>query len=142
MDPSHPLQQLLLRGLGTGSLVAERLRYVSQEWVRSGRLDPSHASALVDDVLKRNLYTTYGNQQEPEVLRYVRTSLGIACHQDHVFYKQQQGTCDGEWGSVPWYVGGKIDAIDDQRTLLIEIKNRVNRLFYRIPFYEQVQVQA
>lgn len=52
MDSSHPLQQLLLRGLGTGSLVAERLRYVSQEWVRSGRLDPSHASALVDDVLK------------------------------------------------------------------------------------------
>jgi polyhydroxyalkanoate synthesis regulator phasin len=52
MDPTNPLQQLLLRGLGTGSLVAERLRYVSQEWVRSGKLDPNHASALVDDVLK------------------------------------------------------------------------------------------
>jgi polyhydroxyalkanoate synthesis regulator phasin len=51
MDPSNPLQQLLLRGLGTTSLVAERLRSVTQAWVSSGRLDPSQASALVDEVL-------------------------------------------------------------------------------------------
>jgi polyhydroxyalkanoate synthesis regulator phasin len=52
MDQSNLLQMLLLRGLGTTSLLAERLRYVSQEWVSSGKLDPSHASALVDDLLK------------------------------------------------------------------------------------------
>ena len=32
--------------------MGDRIRYVTQEWVSSGRLDPSHASALVDDVLK------------------------------------------------------------------------------------------
>ena len=52
MDSANPLQQLLLRGLGTTTLVADRLRYVTQEWVSSGRLDANHASALVDDVLK------------------------------------------------------------------------------------------
>ncbi|MEB3200352.1 MAG: hypothetical protein VKK62_07485 [Synechococcaceae cyanobacterium] len=52
MDQGNLLQMLLLRGLGTTSLVTDRLRYVSQEWVRSGRLDPTHASALVEDVLK------------------------------------------------------------------------------------------
>jgi polyhydroxyalkanoate synthesis regulator phasin len=52
MDQGKLLQMLLLRGLGTTSLVADRLRYVSQEWVHSGKLDPSHASALVEDVLK------------------------------------------------------------------------------------------
>ena len=52
MDTANPLQQLLLRGLGTTTLVADRLRYVTQEWVSSGRLDLTHASALVDDVLK------------------------------------------------------------------------------------------
>jgi polyhydroxyalkanoate synthesis regulator phasin len=51
MDASNPLQQLLVRGLGTTSLVAERLRGVTQAWVSSGRLDPSQATALVDDVL-------------------------------------------------------------------------------------------
>jgi polyhydroxyalkanoate synthesis regulator phasin len=52
MDQGNLLQMLLLRGLGTTSLVTDRLRYVTQEWVRSGRLDSSHASALVEDVLR------------------------------------------------------------------------------------------
>jgi hypothetical protein len=103
---------------------------------------PDEERKLVDDVLKRNLYTSYGNMHEARVLEYVRDTLGIACREDPTFYKAQQGVCSGTWGSLPWYVGGKIDAIDEDRTLLIEIKNRVNRLFYRIPFYEQVQVQT
>ena len=52
MDSGNPLQQLLLRGLGTTSLVADRLRGVTQDWVSRGRLDPNQASALVDDVMK------------------------------------------------------------------------------------------
>ncbi len=52
MDQGNLLQMLLLRGLGTTSMVADRLKYVSQEWVSSGRLDPNHASALVEDVLR------------------------------------------------------------------------------------------
>ena len=52
MDTANPLQQLLVRGLGTTSLVADRLRGVTQDWVSRGRLDPNQASALVDDVMK------------------------------------------------------------------------------------------
>ena len=52
MDTANPLQQLLLRGLGTTTLVADRLRGVTQDWVSRGRLDPNQASALVDDVMK------------------------------------------------------------------------------------------
>ena len=44
--------QLLLRGLGTTTLVADRLRGVTQDWVSRGRLDPQQASALVDEVMK------------------------------------------------------------------------------------------
>lgn len=64
MDPSNPLQQLLLRGLGTTSLVSERLRWVTQEWVRNGKLDPSHASALVEDVLKALRGETPGLEEQ------------------------------------------------------------------------------
>jgi hypothetical protein len=104
---------------------------------------PDEDRRLVDDVLKRNLYTSYGNVQEQKVLEYVNDTLGIACHPDPVFYKKQQGCARTRAGAeLPWFVGGKIDAIDSGRSLLIEIKNRVNRLFYRVPFYEQVQVQA
>jgi len=52
MDQGNLLQMLLLRGLGTTTLVADRLRSVSQDWVRSGRLDPNQAPALVEDVLR------------------------------------------------------------------------------------------
>ena len=66
MDQNNPLQQLLLRGLGTTSLVSDRLRYVTQEWVRSGKLDPSHASALVEDVLKALRGDTPGLEEQAE----------------------------------------------------------------------------
>ena len=66
MDQGNLLQMLLLRGLGTTSLVTDRLRYVTQEWVRGGKLDPSHASALVEDVLKALRGETPGLEQQAE----------------------------------------------------------------------------
>jgi polyhydroxyalkanoate synthesis regulator phasin len=66
MDSNNLLQILLLRGLGTTTLVADRLHYVSQEWVHSGRLDPRHAQALVDDVLRALRGESPGLEQEAE----------------------------------------------------------------------------
>ena len=64
MDAANPLQQLLLRGLGTTTLVADRLRGVSQAWVSSGRLDASEASDLVDDVMKALRGETPGLEEQ------------------------------------------------------------------------------
>lgn len=94
---------------------------------------------LVDDVLKRNLYTTYGNVQEHGMLQHIRDRLGIRCRPDPAFYKQLGGHARG---GVPWFVGGKIDAISEEGDMVIELKNRVNRLFNRAPFYEAIQVQT
>jgi polyhydroxyalkanoate synthesis regulator phasin len=66
MDQGNLLQMLLLRGLGTTTLVADRLRYVTQEWVRSGKLDPTHASALVEDVMKALRGETPGLEAQAE----------------------------------------------------------------------------
>jgi polyhydroxyalkanoate synthesis regulator phasin len=66
MDSNNLLQMLLLRGLGTTTLVADRLHYVSQEWVQSGRLDPRHAQALVDDVLRALRGESPGLEREAE----------------------------------------------------------------------------
>lgn len=97
---------------------------------------------LVEDVLKRNLYTTFGNVHEQAMLTYIQDTLGIECAPDPAFYKKQIGTVKWGGAEVPWFVGGKIDAINSARTLVVEIKNRVNRLFHRVPFYEVVQVQS
>lgn len=104
---------------------------------QAGGLDDAERQ-LVDAALKKNLYTAYGTQAEPEMLRHIRDVMCIPCHADPTFYKLRMG----EVGGVPWYVGGKIDALSDDGHLLIEIKNRVNRLFYRAPAYEAVQVQT
>ena len=93
---------------------------------------------LVEDVLKRNLYTNYGNAHELGVIEHLRTAVGIRCRQDDTFHKQLGGYCNG----IPWYIGGKIDAISEDGCTLIEIKNRVNHLFHSVPFYETVQVQT
>ena len=96
---------------------------------------------VVDDAIRKTTYTTYGNSQEQKVFEYIRNKLEIDCVEDPTFYKVKAGVVTNEYGSFPWFIGGKIDAIDRNRTILIEIKNRVNRLFRRLPSYEMIQVQ-
>ncbi|WP_298613149.1 phasin family protein [uncultured Thermosynechococcus sp.] len=51
MNQQNLLQQLLLIGVGTTSLVAEKLRQVSDQWVKEGRLNADQAKAIVEEVL-------------------------------------------------------------------------------------------
>jgi polyhydroxyalkanoate synthesis regulator phasin len=83
MDRDNLLQQLLLRGLGTSSLVADRLRSVTQDWVRSGQLDPGQATALVDDVMRAlrgdnpELEKQAGRQMERNIDHFLQ-DVGLA----------------------------------------------------------------
>ncbi|MBF2096833.1 MAG: phasin family protein [Gloeomargaritaceae cyanobacterium C42_A2020_066] len=53
MDHDSLLRQLLLLGIGTTSLVADKVREVGDEWVRTGQLHPEQASALINDLMAR-----------------------------------------------------------------------------------------
>ena len=135
-DVKHLVTQTLVMSCESSAQVAANYDTVTKKLEETALAGASRK--LVDDVLKRNLYTTYGNAREHEMLEYIRDTLGIQCRADPAFYKERMGEVEG----VPWFVGGKIDAINEDRTLVVEIKNRVNRLFYRVPFYETVQVQS
>lgn len=111
------------------------------DFADANRLD-EETRRVVDDALRKTSYTTYGNARESHVFRYVRDAMGIDCVEDPTFYKIQAGTIRNAYGEFPWYIGGKIDGISSDRKLLIEIKNRVNRLFRKPPSYEIVQVQT
>jgi hypothetical protein len=94
---------------------------------------------IVQEALKRNVFTTWGNQEEFAVLEHLRESLGMSCVTDETFYKEYMGDVDGH----PWYIGGRVDALtQDDPPTVIEIKNRVRRLFGRAPLHEQVQLQT
>lgn len=99
---------------------------------------PPEDRKIVDATIKRNLYTNYGTASEHHALTKIRETLGINAKTDDTFYKMHVADVDG----VSLWVGGKIDAITEDRSLVIEIKNRIRRLFYKVPFYEIIQLQT
>jgi polyhydroxyalkanoate synthesis regulator phasin len=53
VDSNNLIKQLLMIGVGTTSLVAEKLREVSDQWVKEGKLNPEQANTFVDDLMKQ-----------------------------------------------------------------------------------------
>jgi polyhydroxyalkanoate synthesis regulator phasin len=53
MDNNNWLQQILMLGIGTTSLVADRVREVSEQWVKDGKIDPDQAKSFVDDLMQQ-----------------------------------------------------------------------------------------
>jgi len=147
LEKNHPKIADIMRVAGseeeTSTDVAKKYSKLSSEFTKYANLNYiSHEFYdVVDDAIRKTTYTTYGNAQESKVFEYVRGTLGIDVVEDPSFYKSQIGIIENEHGSFPWFIGGKIDGITQDRKTLIEIKNRVNRLFRVIPQYESIQVQ-
>jgi hypothetical protein len=91
---------------------------------------------LVDDAMKKTLYTSFGTRQESVAFQKIHAR--IPCRLDDTFYRSLVGEING----VQIFVGGKVDAISQDGCTVIEIKNRINRLFYKLPLYEIIQVQT
>ena len=78
MDNSNWLQQLMMVGLGTTSIVAEKLRQVSDDLVKDGKLNPEQAKAVIDDIAQP-LKSEQGNWdlQMQRQLRNMMQELGV-----------------------------------------------------------------
>ena len=78
MDTNNLIKQLLMIGIGTTSLVADKLREVSDQWVRDGKLDPEQASSFANDLLQQ-LRAEQGTweAQFQRQLRNVLQDLGV-----------------------------------------------------------------
>ena len=78
MDSSNVLRQLLMLGIGTTSLVAERVKQMSEELVRDGRLDPEQAKGFVDDFMTQfNVDQKAIEQQMQRQVRNIMQDLGV-----------------------------------------------------------------
>ncbi|HYW21886.1 MAG TPA: phasin family protein [Nodularia sp. (in: cyanobacteria)] len=79
MDNNNWLQQLMMLGIGTTSLVAEKMRQVSDDLVKDGKLDPEQAKAVMDDVVQQ-LKSEQGNWEEQmqRQMRNMMQDLGVA----------------------------------------------------------------
>jgi len=78
MDNNNLLQQLLMIGIGTTSIVADKLREVSDQWVKDGKLDPEQASSFANDLMQQ-LKSEQGNwdAQMQRQLRKILQDLGV-----------------------------------------------------------------
>ncbi|MBD1894505.1 MULTISPECIES: phasin family protein [unclassified Coleofasciculus] len=73
MDNNNWLKQLLMMGVGTTSLVADKIREVSDEWVKEGKINPDQAKGMVDDLMQQ-LKSDQGNL-EIQMQRQMRNML-------------------------------------------------------------------
>ncbi len=78
MDANNLVKQLIMIGIGTTSLVADKLREVTDQWVRDGRLDPEQASKFANDLLQQ-LKSEQSNweSQLQRQLKYVLQDIGV-----------------------------------------------------------------
>ncbi|MGI0490286.1 phasin family protein [Alkalinema pantanalense CENA528] len=79
MDNNNWLTQLLLLGVGTTSLAAEKLKEVGDQWVREGKLNPDQATGFINDLLKQ-LQTNQGDLevQFQRQIKNIMQDMGVA----------------------------------------------------------------
>ncbi|BAQ61380.1 hypothetical protein GM3708_1786 [Geminocystis sp. NIES-3708] len=78
MDNNDWLKQLLMIGVGTTSLAAEKIKEVSEQWVKEGKINPDQAKGIVDDLLQQiqSDQSTIQAQMERQI-RNILQDLGV-----------------------------------------------------------------
>ena len=78
MDNNDWLRQILMVGIGTTSLVAEKIKEVSEEWVKDGKINSEQAKAFVDDFMGQINSESGGVQKQMErQMKNMLQDLGV-----------------------------------------------------------------
>lgn len=97
--------------------------------------------AEVIEHIRSKVYTTHGTRSEDKTSDKVQVDEGVHLVRDDSFYQIE--VC--RLGDTRYVIVGKIDRIEerpDGSRVLVEIKNRANRLFNSVPEYEFIQIQV
>jgi len=89
---------------------------------------------MIKDCIKEKTNTNFGTKHENNGVEKYEEEYGDTVKKVDTFFKKFVYS-----GEYEWYVGGKIDGINKDN-VLIEVKNRMNRLFYKLRDYEKVQI--
>lgn len=73
MDNNNLIKQILMIGIGTTSLVAEKLKEVSDQWVQEGKINPEQAQHFVEDLMQ-NIKSEQSNF-EAQIERQIRNLM-------------------------------------------------------------------
>jgi len=78
MDTNDWVKQLLMLGVGTTSMVAEKMKEVSEQWVKDGKINSDEAQDFMDDLMSR-IKSEQGNfeAQMERQMRNMLQDLGV-----------------------------------------------------------------
>lgn len=113
-------------GVAAGARAEEQAAHVA-----GLNLSAEHKKVLTEHV-RKTAYCGYGTAREDFVFESLEDLLGQPCVKDPRFHT---AVVEGV------KIGGRVDGMT-QSGDVVEIKNRVRRLFYRIPEYEKVQAHV
>lgn len=97
--------------------------------------------ATVIEHVRSQVYTTHGTRAEDRTSDKIEGDEKTRLVRDDTFWSWDICAIDG----VKFVISGRIDRIEerpDGSRVLVEIKNRTNRLFRRVPEYEFIQIQV
>ncbi|MBW4535991.1 MAG: phasin family protein [Pleurocapsa minor HA4230-MV1] len=78
MDNNDWLRQLMMLGVGTTSMVAEKIKQVSEEWVKDGKINPEQAKSFVDDLMSQlNTGSDSVQKQAERQMKNMLQDLGV-----------------------------------------------------------------
>ena len=104
------------------------------------KLNASQKAEVIEH-LRSQVYTTHGTRSEDKTASRVEDLEGTRLVRDELFHNLEVGVFD----DVKFVICGKIDRIEEKEDgsrVLVEIKNRTNRLFRRVVDYEFIQIQV
>ena len=143
LSVSSEAQAVLATALNTKAKDSHDVQKIFSEALEKVNSDTKlskEQKAEVAEHLRSKVYTTHGTRSEDKTAEKVAIQENVTWVKDNAFYTHD--VC--ELGDKKFVVVGKIDRIEerpDGSKVLVEIKNRANRLFRKVPEYEMIQVQ-
>ena len=79
MENNNWMQELLMLGIGTTSVMADKLREASEKMVKDGKLDPEQAKEVMNDMVEelKSEQGNWGSNMERQ-MRNMMQDLGVA----------------------------------------------------------------
>lgn len=136
-------REIITRNLGkveNTSQVKSTIQEIQQEIITNPKFENHTQKEEISKMVERMHQTEFGTKKEERVKSTVEVSHNVNIMKDDVFHSRFLF----ETKEYKVYLGGKCDGVttwNGQKTI-VEIKNRINRLFHKIPEYEKVQMYA
>jgi len=114
------------------------LQSIKQEILKKvDKLDPKQKAEITASI-NNVTNTKFGIKNEYDINILYHKLTGLTIVKDNKYRKIELAT----YGDMCFSLGGKIDGICSENGCIIEIKNRVNRIFYELREYEKVQIMC